>query len=178
MVCTLANMKYTIAFFNVLVVSMHAFAPNHAIFRMTTQSHCGKRQLYTKSSLHAVADPPFVPAEHQDEDEKRLRENDGLSNEEEWTATEGGFFANLAARTRRKNKVEVVDNIHDYKTVVVDEMEKVVVVRFHASWCKSCKASEPYFKKLVNKYSKDVKFVEVPLTKETAYLQEGLGKYF
>jgi len=82
--------------------------------------------------------------------------------------------------------VTPVDNIVDYKAVVVDEENSIVVVRFFASWCRSCKASEPLFRNVVSQYSsplpadgdgvrRGVKFVTVQLTKDTAYLQEGLG---
>jgi len=84
--------------------------------------------------------------------------------------------------------VTMIDNIIDYKNIVVDEEKFIVVVRFFASWCRSCKASEPLFRKMVSRYSssleggtdggngkRPVKFVMVQLTKDTAYLQEGLG---
>merc|ERR1711935_812806 len=78
----------------------------------------------------------------------------------------------------------MIDNIMDYKSIVVDEEKSIVVVRFFASWCRSCRASEPLFKNMVSRYSpssassdgeRPVKFVMVQLTKDTAYLQEGLG---
>jgi len=80
-----------------------------------------------------------------------------------------------------------IDNIFDYKSIVVDEEESIVVVRFFASWCRSCRASEPLFRNIVSRYAsregngsgggyrRAVKFVQVQLTKDTAYLQEGLG---
>ena len=49
-------------------------------------------------------------------------------------------------------------------------------MRFFANWCRSCKATKPHFQKLVRTFSEEsVKFVEVPLTEDTAYLQQGLG---
>lgn len=130
------------------------------------------RKLEFRSRLNAVADPPYSPAEHQDEDEKHEMDDD---DDDDWTPTAGGFFANLTKRKSNKvQTIHTVDNIEDYKRVVVDEKDDIVVVRFHASWCRSCKTSEPVFKRLMKKFS-GVKFVQVPLTKETAYLQEGLG---
>lgn len=126
------------------------------------------------SRLYAVADPPFSPAEY--EKQRSGDDDDDGNGGPEWTATEGGFFANFAKPVPGKvGAIETVDNIQDYKRVVVDEKDRMVVVRFHAAWCRSCKASEPFFKRLVNKHSPHIKFVQVPLTKETAYLQEGLG---
>ena len=138
-----------------------------------------------KFNLNAIA----IPAEQEDEKKKRRRNSDDdYSNDDnkDWTVTKGGFIPNILQRRKSKqqqtqqskpdSKIHFVDNIYDYKDVVVNEKERMVVVRFFASWCRSCKATKPLFSKLVHKYSKsNVKFVEVPLTKETAYLQEGLG---
>lgn len=124
--------------------------------------------------LYSITDLPFKPAEDQDEHWKE--ESDSGDDGKEWVATKGGFFANLSRRNSHSkiNRVYIVDDIHVYKSLVVDERDSIVVVRFHASWCKSCRASEPLFKKLIRDFP-DIKYVEVPLTKKTGYLQEGLG---
>lgn len=99
----------------------------------------------------------------------------------EWKQVVGGFvprFLKRAGAETTNNKyttVQMVDTLEDYKRVVVDEREHMVVVRFFAPWCKSCKAAMPLFKKMAWDNSPNVKFVEVPLTKETAYIHEGLG---
>jgi thiol-disulfide isomerase/thioredoxin len=122
--------------------------------------------------LQAVA----LPAEQEDEKKKKRDKEDNNTGHDDWTTTKGGFIPNILKRKRSSRpKIHTVDNIQDYKTVVADEEEQIVVVRFFANWCRSCKATKPHFNKLVNSYSDDsVKFVEVPLTKETAYLQQGL----
>jgi thiol-disulfide isomerase/thioredoxin len=83
---------------------------------------------------------------------------------------------------QQQQLITTVDTLEEYKRIVVNEQHSIVVVRFHASWCKSCKAAYPLFHKLATEYNNNntgsgvvVKFVEVPLTKETAYLHEGLG---
>ena len=53
---------------------------------------------------------------------------------------------NLVRRQKQKEKVrkgerlpsnvKVVQNLDDYKRIVVDEKERIVVVRFFATWCK------------------------------------------
>ena len=58
--------------------------------------------------------------------------------------------------------------------MVADEKEQLVVVRFYAPWCKACKAIASSFKQLALLYP-DIKFVEVPLNKETGMLHQGLG---
>ena len=136
----------------------------------------------TLVAMGAVAGPPNLPTEYQEEEREKRKKTFVNSDSTDWTPTKGGFFVNLTQRKAGQNKqkrtVEAVDNIVDYKSVVVDERKKIVVVRFFASWCRSCKATEPVFNKLVKQSPDDVKFVQVPLTKETAYLQEGLGEKF
>ena len=126
------------------------------------------------SPLHSSIDTPMRPIEEE-------REKDKESNEDskEWKRVVGGFVPKLFKRPKEDNRpvesVQLIDTIQDYKKIVVDEPDRIVAVRFFAPWCKSCKASHPHFKKLVSRHSPNVKFVEVPLTKETAYIHEGLG---
>ena len=102
------------------------------------------------------------------------------------------FVALSAISTRRKmpsrnprhgkDVVERVESIQQFKDVVINEPKRITVVRFFASYCKSCQASAPLFYKLAFRYAKhdsplarNVKFVEVPLTKQTKLLHEALG---
>ena len=101
------------------------------------------------------------------------------------------FVALSAISTRRKmpsrnprhgkDVVERVESIQQFKDVVINEPKRITVVRFFASYCKSCQASAPLFYKLAFRYAKhdsplarNVKFVEVPLTKQTKLLHEAL----
>lgn len=137
------------------------------------------------SPLHSAVDMPMRPMEEEREKNKRNKDN-GNSNSNssedqkgEWKQVVGGFVPKFLKRDNGANTlptVQMVDNLEDYKRFVVDEDNQIVVVRFYAPWCKSCKAAHPHFKKMVSKHSPSgVKFVEVPLTKETAYIHEGLG---
>ena len=117
--------------------------------------------------LNAIADPPMMPAESQEE------EHIQMEGDKRWN---GRIISKIKNKARRGGKiVQQVDNIIDYKQVVVEEKVKVVVVRFYATWCRSCRATEPMFNRLVSSSSSNVKFVEVPITKANAYLHEGLG---
>jgi len=78
---------------------------------------------------------------------------------------------------RRTSPITKITEIQQYKDEVVDDVEaSLVVVRFYATWCKACKAVESSYYRLPKEFpSSSVKFVEVPLTKENAYMHKGLG---
>lgn len=130
---------------------------------------------------------PMRPMEEEREKNKKKNRNDNDGNtsssteeQKEWKQVVGGFVPKFlkrgSANTKSRPTVQMVDTLEDYKRVVVDEQDQIVVVRFYAPWCKSCKAANPHFKKMASQHSSSpVKFVEVPLTKETAYIHEGLG---
>lgn len=103
--------------------------------------------------------------------EKEKKRED--ADDADWTPSRGGFLPNLGRR--RTRLIQEVVTMEDYKTVVVDEEERMVVVRFFAPWCRACKAVAPLYEQLAAEYSPSVKFVQVPLTKTNGYLHEGLG---
>mmetsp|Transcript_53823 Transcript_53823/g.64960 ORF Transcript_53823/g.64960 Transcript_53823/m.64960 type:complete len:193 (+) Transcript_53823:227-805(+) len=75
---------------------------------------------------------------------------------------------------RRPSNVMVVNTLEEYKQHVADVKDKIVVVRFYATWCKACKAIGPSFYRLANTYP-EISFVEVPVTQHNANLHQGLG---
>lgn len=76
--------------------------------------------------------------------------------------------------SERPPNVRTVETLEEYKKFVGEEREKIVVVRFFATWCKSCKAMAPGFYRLSNMYP-DINFVEVPVTDKNSELHQGLG---
>jgi len=72
------------------------------------------------------------------------------------------------------SNVFVVDNLKDYKSVVGDETEKVVAVRFYATWCRACKAVAPLYYRMAARHP-DTIFVDVPVSDKNAPLHQGLG---
>ncbi|KAG7355506.1 thioredoxin [Nitzschia inconspicua] len=84
-------------------------------------------------------------------------------------------------KERKKNNVKTttsipqVTDVVQYKKEVVDVDDfELVAVRFYAPWCKACRAVERPFRRLAKEFP-TVKFVEVPVTKDNAYLHQGLG---
>ena len=72
-----------------------------------------------------------------------------------------------------KGVIEEVRNLVEYKSVVADEAEKLVVVKFYAPWCKSCAKIAPLYKQMSSTFP-NVKFVEVPVTQSNTELHQGL----
>jgi len=82
-------------------------------------------------------------------------------------------------RTKKKSVLRpdnlfVANTLDDYKLLVGDETDKIVVVRFFATWCKACQAIGPSFYRLAKQH-KHIKFVEVPVTDRNAELHQGLA---
>lgn len=80
---------------------------------------------------------------------------------------------NKTAAGRPDNVLEVT-SLQDYKSVVADETEKIVAVRFYAPWCRACKAAAPSFYRVARELQDKVKFVDVPVTKESSKIHQGL----
>jgi thiol-disulfide isomerase/thioredoxin len=69
--------------------------------------------------------------------------------------------------------IETLDDFIDYMHNNRDE-HQVVVVRFFASWCKTCKRTEPSFYRLVRR-NPNIKFVNIPFTQHNSDLHETLN---
>lgn len=87
-----------------------------------------------------------------------------------------------AQREKRKKQSKLIGapknllrltTLEEFKKVVGNEKDKIVVVRWYAPWCKSCKAIAPSFYRLASKLP-DVVFVDVPVTPENVDLHQGL----
>lgn len=63
--------------------------------------------------------------------------------------------------------------LEEYKDVLDKYSDKIVVVRFFATWCKACKAIQPPFYRMASLYP-NIIFVEVPVTNQNTNLHQGL----
>jgi thiol-disulfide isomerase/thioredoxin len=125
------------------------------------------------STKRQVVDSPSLFSEAQEEEQRaRKQKFENIKSKIKETAH------SIRTNNHKKTGVKplLVDNIIDYKSIVVEETQQLVIVFFHAVWCKSCRVTKPLFQKVCQQYSNQVKFVHVPLTKSTAYLQQGLGR--
>jgi thiol-disulfide isomerase/thioredoxin len=88
---------------------------------------------------------------------------------------------NLVASDRTKKQPASIPHVHDvstlaeYKRLVADEKDKITVVRFYASWCKSCQRTKPMFTKLAEIYHDEINFVQVSVGVADKVLTAGLA---
>jgi len=76
----------------------------------------------------------------------------------------------------RPSNIQNVISLDDFSNVIEKgrNENKVVVVRFIASWCKTCKFLRPHFDKAASA-NPSVIFVEVPVLENNSKLHQGLG---
>lgn len=76
----------------------------------------------------------------------------------------------------RPSNIQNVISLEDFSNVIEKgrDENKVVVVRFIASWCKTCKFLRPHFDKAASS-NPSVIFVEVPVLENNSNLHQGLG---
>jgi thiol-disulfide isomerase/thioredoxin len=90
-------------------------------------------------------------------------------------AASGESKSPLRQQVQDKGEIVVhsVTTLDDYKTVLLgDDTERIVVVRFHAPYCKACQAIRVAYDRLVKQSNPEfVKFVDVAITE-----QNGLGE--
>lgn len=80
------------------------------------------------------------------------------------------------ATKRSSNNLVVIDNLKDYKAVVVEAQQhnRLVCVGFFATWCKACQATVPQFARAAMEFP-HVQFVHVPVSHSNVQLHQGLG---
>mmetsp|Transcript_28094 Transcript_28094/g.56956 ORF Transcript_28094/g.56956 Transcript_28094/m.56956 type:complete len:267 (+) Transcript_28094:1603-2403(+) len=157
---------------------VHSFSLQNLPARPTTTSRpTSATGTATNQQLHMYKD--FVDdAEHQ------TANSNGQSASSFEQRMRDRFMKNSAAPIkdlRRRNgasalppNVQYCDTLKDYKAAVTKNMDGMLVVRFYAKWCQSCKKIAPAYYKLA-KLNPDVTFLDVPTTEENINLHQGLG---
>jgi thiol-disulfide isomerase/thioredoxin len=79
---------------------------------------------------------------------------------------------------RADRQIQEVLSLNDFKLIVEEEKEQVVVVRTHAPWCKLCQAVEPMYRKFVKKHADKIKFVDCPMPRAPNEVHKALGIKF
>lgn len=106
--------------------------------------------------------------------ERGERESRRLETTDATTSSGSSSSRTSKSNPHKPSFVHEAITLANYKTLVADETEKYVVVRFYAKWCRACKASEQSFYRMAQSMP-DVKFVEVPVLESNANLHQGLG---
>ena len=126
-----------------------------------------------------LANTASVPSEYQKEEgEKEKEEIETTTTSKKLIQWGRDKIPILSSKRREKGNKNIkrITTMEEYKKHVVNVTDKIVVVRFFATWCRSCKAAAPAFYRMAATQSPDdVVFVEVPLLKENAFLHVGLG---
>lgn len=151
-------------------ICINSFERQQQPTRLTRHLH---RPSSSSSQLFASATAPHPIEEGEREVNKTRAGANGVgTSRNKWRRLMPKVLRNKG--TEDETAITTVETLEDYKREVVDEKDKVVVVRFYASWCKSCKSAFPLFQKMKADLP-SVKYVMVPLTKDTAYIHSGLG---
>lgn len=111
----------------------------------------------------------------EEKEREKNKKNDNDDDDTDWTPTLGGFLPNLRRRKKTVPIIQEVKTLQEYKQIVVEESDQLVVVFWYAPWCRTCKATTPKVKQLASKLDGIVKFVKVPVVPNTALLHQGLG---
>ena len=175
------------------MASVSAFQPSVPLVRPLTRGrrHPGHTFVRTPSPLQAVAEFEELQRENKNDDNNSSNNDD---DDNDWIETpSGGFLPRLFRRhpndAAPAELMTQVVTLQDYKRVVADDHDNLVVVLFFAPWCRACKATQPLYRKLAREYSTTgstaasstekalaaVKFVKVPLTQTNGFLHDGLG---
>lgn len=70
--------------------------------------------------------------------------------------------------------LKTTTTLKQFQSVVQNNQDKLIVVRFYATWCKACMAITPSFYRLVRRYP-SVTFIEVPISNDNLDLHQSLG---
>lgn len=179
-------MLHVLHFCSMMTVGVAFQQPAHTLSRSWRLSQRHDPSFVRTSPLMAIAEFEELQRHRKDE-----TDGDAENSTDEWIPTaSGGFLPNWLQIRNNKlpshdsqtlaspELMTEVSTLQDYKRVVADERDQLVVVLFYAPWCRACKATQPLFRKLARDYqapSMGVKFVRVPLTRTNGFLHDGLG---
>lgn len=108
--------------------------------RRTTALGGGVDSRSRRSSKSAYAGALSVPRTEQSF-EQRMRNlvvGPGAVTGQRAARRTAAATSRTATRRNLPANVHTIENLQDYKTIVADEQEKVVAVRFYASYCRVC----------------------------------------
>jgi len=78
------------------------------------------------------------------------------------------------SKTKKPTNIYTVTESNEYRDIVENFKDSIIVTRFHAKWCKACQATAPLFHRLARK-NPGIIFIEVPVQAENSDLHQGLN---
>jgi len=117
--------------------------------------------------MSAVVDPPSTP--RMTDFQRRMK---GLVKRGGGDARNGRRALGQRASDKPTN-LRTVQTLEEYKNVLDENKDKIVVARFFAVWCKACKAIQPAYYRMASLYP-NIIFLEVPVTNQNSNLHQGL----
>lgn len=144
-----------------------------------------RNRVLTQISAGATMEPPPTYDHDQEKEEETLpasrlsafkQQLKSIFSRGESLEQQEETLSPISEKSQCASYIRVVHTLQEFKDVVATEKERIVVVRWHATYCRSCKAIQPYFYRLAEKYREgNVLFVEVPITDKNSILHQGLG---
>lgn len=154
-----------------LAFTTHAFSssPSYSISSRRSSARSIDRRFY----MSAVAEQP---SSSMTDFQRRMR---GLVKRNSNNSSDGARrrIGRGSSATRnndqRPTNLKLVHTLEEYKEVLDEHKDKMVVVRFFATWCKACKAIQPSYYRMASLYPHII-FLEVPVTNDNVNLHQGL----
>jgi len=140
------------------IISIYAF---HA----TTNIHPTSKRVSIGSNLNAIAIPNesfYIPDHEGNESTNGIRSQIKRK-------------LGMKKNNGKPSYIHRISTAQEFHKIVEGEDEKIVVVRFYAHWCKTCKAMAPLFYRMAEKLHEDIVFVELEHSQENSALFQRLG---
>lgn len=99
-----------------------------------------------RMSLLSLLDPPAAP---------RTNNNNAHSEEDKLTPDARGRSRRSTQSTQRASPVTQLHSIQDYHKHVLDEPNRLCIIRFSAPWCKVCKSTNVAWERMASKIAKE-----------------------
>jgi len=85
-----------------------------------------------------------------------------------------GIKVSSRAGSKKPTNIYAVSGSEEYRDIIENFKDSMIITRFHAKWCKACQATAPLFHRLARK-NPGIIFIEVPVQGDNLDLHQGLN---